>query len=51
MRTYSDASLYIYRKGDIKIIMSIFVDDMTLASKSELALDKFIMELGEHFKL
>ena len=51
MRTYSDASLYIYRKGDIKIIMPIFVDNMTLASKSELVPDKFIIEVGEYFKL
>ena len=33
MRMYSDALLYIYTHGDIKTIMPIFVDDITLASK------------------
>jgi len=50
-RTYSDVSLYIYNCGDIGIIMPVFIDDMTLASKMESALDKFITELGKHFKL
>jgi len=50
-KTYSDASLYIYDRDDIKIIMPVFVDDITLASKSQDALDKFVIELGKHFKL
>jgi len=50
-RMYSNASLYIYTCGDIRIIMPVFMDDMTLASKSEQALESFIMELGKHFKL
>jgi hypothetical protein len=50
-KTYSDASLYIYDRDDIKIIMSVFVDDITLASKSQGALDNFVIELGKHFKL
>src|SRR5882724_3347739 len=49
-RAYSDASLYIYTCGDIKIIIPVFMDDMTLMSKSEQALECFIMELGKHFK-
>jgi len=31
--------------------MPVFVDDMMLASKSEAALDTFVIELGEHFKM
>jgi hypothetical protein len=50
-KTYSDASLYIYDRDDIKIIMPVFVDDITLASKSQGALDKFVIDLGKHFKL
>jgi len=50
-KTYSDASLYIYDRDDIKIIMPVFVDDITLASKSQGALDNFVVELGKHFKL
>src|SRR5882724_10023859 len=41
MRMYSDASVYIYSRKDTRIIMPIFVDDMTLASKSESALNNF----------
>ena len=50
-KTYSDASLYIYDRDNIKIIMPVFVDDITLASKSQEALDNFVIELGKHFKL
>ena len=51
MRTYSDASLYIYVCDDIQIIMPVFVDDMMLASKSEVALDTFVIKLGKHFRM
>ena len=50
-KTYSDASLYIYDWDNIKIILSVFVDDITLASKSQEALDNFVIELAKHFKL
>jgi len=50
-RTYLDASLYIYTCNNIQIIMLVFVDNMTLASKSKTALDNFVIELGKHFKL
>jgi transposase InsO family protein len=50
-RTYSDASLYIYERDNIKVIVPVFVDDITLASKSQAAIDNFVVELGKHFKL
>ena len=50
-KTYSDASLYIYDRDNIKIILPVFVDDITLASKSQEALDNFVIELAKHFKL
>ena len=50
-KTYSDASLYIYDGDNIKIILPVFVDDITLASKSQEALDNFVIELVKHFKL
>ena len=31
--------------------MPVFVDDMMLASKSEVALDTFMIELGKYFKM
>ena len=51
VRTYSDASLFIYERDNIKVIVPVFVDDITLASKSVDVLDSFVAELGKHFKL
>ena len=31
---YSDAAVYVYVKGDIHLILPVFVDDMKFASKS-----------------
>jgi hypothetical protein len=50
-RLESDRSVYIYIKGDVRIIVPIFIDDITLASKSKSALDHAVRELGQHFKL
>ena len=50
-KAYSDPSLYIYDKDNIKVIVPVFVDDITLASASNEALDKFVVELATHFKL
>ena len=50
-RIQSDRSIYIYKKGDVQIILPVFVDDLTLVSKSEKALDDTIGELQKHFKL
>ena len=48
---YSDPSLYIHDKDNIKVIVPVFVDDITLASASNEALDKFVVELTTYFKL
>ena len=50
-QTYSDASIYIYSKDSVTIILPVFVDDMTLASKSEPAIQSFIAQLSQHFKI
>jgi transposase InsO family protein len=50
-RIYSDSSVYIYQCGDIKVIIPVFVDDITLASKCTKSLDRFVKELATHFKL
>jgi hypothetical protein len=48
---YSDASIYVYVKGDTRVILPVFVDDMTFASRSAAAIDQIILELSQHFKL
>ena len=51
VRILSDPSLYVYQRDDIRIIMPVFVDDITLASKSQSALDKAVSDLSKYFKL
>jgi hypothetical protein len=50
-RLDSDRSIYIYVKDDVRIIVPIYIDDITLASKSAVALDKAVHTLSQHFKL
>src|ERR1700734_826910 len=50
-RLESDCSVYIYERERVQIIMPIFVDDITLASKSQKALDETVEELAKHFPL
>jgi len=50
-QTYSDASIYIYSKDNVTIILPVFVNDITLALKSEPAIQSFIAELSQHFKI
>jgi hypothetical protein len=47
----ADSSIYIYTKGDIKIIVPVFIDDITFVSKNDTAVDATIQELKTHFKL
>lgn len=50
-RLESDRSLYLYQRGDDRMIVPIHVDDITLTSKSLESLDKFVKELASHFEL
>ena len=50
-RLQSDRSIYIYIRGDVRIIVPVYIDDMTLASKDTAALDRTVEELSKRFKL
>lgn len=50
-RLDSDRSVYIYSKDEIRIIIPVHVDDLTLASKSQAAIDQTVADLSKHFKL
>jgi len=50
-RLESDHSLYIYSKDGVRIIMPIWVDDITLTSDSQSSIDNVIKQLSSHFKL
>ena len=47
----SDSSLYIYSKAGVKVIVPVFIDDITLVSKDDAAMDSAVKELSKHFKL
>jgi hypothetical protein len=50
-RLQSDRSVYIYTKGEVRIIMPVYINDITLASKNTTLLDQTILDLSKHFKL
>jgi len=50
-RLQSDRSLYIFERDSVRIIMPVFIDDITFASRSQAALDSVVQELAAHFKL
>ena len=41
-RIESDRSVYIYSNGVVRVIVPIYIDDITLASKDTQALDKYV---------
>ena len=49
-RTDCDYSVYVYKRGSVRIMMPIHVDDLLLASNSKSALQNKA-ELSSHFKL
>ena len=50
-RTLSDNSIYIYSRNQVKLIVPIFIDNITLVSKDDAAMDSTVQELSKHFKL
>ena len=50
-RLESDRSIYIFVRGEVRIIIPIFIDDITFASSNSAAIDSAIKELASHFKL
>ena len=50
-RLKSDASIYVYVKGELRIIVPVYVDDITFACKDSKLIDKAVEDLSKHFKL
>ena len=46
-RLKSDPSLYLYRRGPVRIIMPVFIDDITLASNDPAESDRTVQELAQ----
>ena len=50
-RILCEHSIWIYHCGDVHVIIPVFIDDMTFASKSKSEIQKVKDELSTHFKL
>ncbi|RXW16890.1 hypothetical protein EST38_g8967 [Candolleomyces aberdarensis] len=50
-RLQADRLVYIYAKGKVCIIMPVYIDSITLASKNNTLLDQTVLDLSKHFKL
>jgi transposase InsO family protein len=50
-RIRSDASIFVWDHEGTKVIVPVFVDDITLASKSKTKIQDIKQELAQHFKL
>ena len=50
-RLQSDNSVYIWMSNGVKVIIPVFVDDLTLVSKSKDAIDRVKSQLAATFKL
>jgi hypothetical protein len=46
----SDTSVYIYTNGEVKMFVPIYIDDITIASKSTPAIERTVKQLSGHFK-
>jgi hypothetical protein len=47
----SDSSVYVWIKDEVKITIPVFVDDLTITSKSKDKVEQVITDLGKVFKL
>ena len=50
-RLDSDRSVYIFVRDEVRIIIPVFIDDITFASSNSAAIDSVIKELASYFKL
>jgi len=50
-QTYSNAAVYIFIRCDVRIILPVFVDDITFALPFLPAIQQAIADLGTQFKL
>jgi hypothetical protein len=48
---YSDSSIYVFQRDDLRVLLPVFVDDCTFASNSAALLDDLAARLAKHFKL
>ena len=47
----SDHELYIFLRDGVRLVMPVFVDDITLACSDGAKIDSVVQKLSQHFKL
>jgi len=47
----SDNFIYIYSKRDVKIIVPVFIDNITLVLKDNSTITSIVQELQQHFEI
>jgi hypothetical protein len=50
-RIESDCSIYLYIKGELRITVPVYIDNITLACKDLVLIDRAVEEVSKHFKL
>ena len=50
-RVRSDSSLDVYERGEVRIYMPIYVDDITIVSRSQAVIDGVVKDMKQRFKL
>ena len=50
-RILCEHSIWVFGRGDSRILIPVFIDDMTIAAKSQSEIDRIKSELKTHFKL
>lgn len=50
-RLESEHSIYIYKRATVRIIIPVFIDNLTLASSDKQALDDFVVEFSKHVEM
>ena len=50
-RLESDRSIYIFLRGEVRIIIPVFINDITFASSDSAQIDSAVNELSSYFKL
>jgi transposase InsO family protein len=50
-RTVCEHSIWVFQRGEDRIIIPVFIDDMTIAARSKEAIQKVKDDLRKHFKL
>lgn len=50
-RLKSDASFYVFNRGEVRKKLPVYVDDITISAPTDAEADRIVAEVAEHFEL